>query len=94
MMTRPLGWTLIGLIGGLLLAPSIGHLMAGHLMAQQQRPATPPAAQEPARLIFTPATSSMKSMGQLAYFIKDTKSGACWLGVGSAMAVAPAAACP
>ena len=54
----------------------------GHLTAKEPRGP---------RLVFIEVTSNIS--GSPAYFIKDTKTEACWFGAGAGVATAPAAAC-
>ena len=79
---KRVGWILIGVVIGVLATSSIG--------------AVKEQFQEPARLSVSYATAN--NLGAMAAFIKDTKSGGCWLSLrygdsGVSLVTAPPSAC-
>jgi hypothetical protein len=91
MLTRRLDMPIVKRIGWLLVGAVIGAIVVSTLTAAQL-----PPLQSERRLIVLRNAGSIDGP---AYFIKDTKTGACWLTVrfrddtGGSLAPAPAASC-
>jgi hypothetical protein len=92
MLTRRLDMPIVKRIGWLLVGAIIGAIAVSTLAAAQLPPL------HPERRLISLHNAGTTDSGS-AYFIKDTKTGACWLTVrfrddsGGSLAPAPAASC-
>src|SRR5262245_56287144 len=77
-MAKRLGLVLLGMALGMVLTRTVGTLSA-------QQDNTPP------RLLYTRAANTLDGIG--TGFIRDVRTNACWLRMGTSIAPAPNAAC-